>query len=548
MSELAVRTSKPLAFTHQNRALDNEYSSVHGNDHFIQPKEEGNYFFTPQFSSSNQNVAKTGLFGEPTFFQPSMSKRFNQENGTNETNSINIQRTEDERNEVLETDESEIQSKTENNPVSNPSALEKGISSSMGGGAKMDINTKSEMEQGFGLDFSEVNIHTDSNAIQMSKSIGAKAFTRGNDIYFNKGQYNPSSKEGRHLLAHELTHTVQQSKINNYSSSFARKRLDLKRENNQNSTSRNATIQRITKVNSPSSIIQPLFGMGTGLALGYAAYAQIKKFKKMQAKLSSVRGRINFLRMRSSLNNMLSGGNGQIRFTNVQWARLRKKMAKSSFIVSRASSYSMLGFANTIPSALTTFLSSGMAVGGGVMVAPAALEGLLGSLAGATAIGIGIALAEVLALIAIIALIIYILYLIVVVIIEIVDTIAEAIERLRKVAPILWPFALPMPPKGIGFIMPRTYSKLRRQTNGAQAKLREYLKKQGIKGMHAHHIQPLFLGGFDTPNNVVALNSFAHIAGHASLAAQPQLLALGLKANLYSHHPPMQFFIAGEKP
>jgi len=69
---------------------------------------------------------------------------------------------------------------------------------------------KNEMESGFGTDFSNVKIHTNSNAVQMSKELGAQAFTHGNDIYFNKGKFNPSSKEGKHLLAHELTHTVQQ--------------------------------------------------------------------------------------------------------------------------------------------------------------------------------------------------------------------------------------------------------------------------------------------------------------------------------------------------
>ena len=66
------------------------------------------------------------------------------------------------------------------------------------------------MEHGFGADFSNVRIHTDFEAAQMSSDIGAKAFTNGNDIYFNQNQYNPNSKEGKHLLAHELTHTIQQ--------------------------------------------------------------------------------------------------------------------------------------------------------------------------------------------------------------------------------------------------------------------------------------------------------------------------------------------------
>ncbi|MBX2829116.1 MAG: DUF4157 domain-containing protein [Flavobacteriaceae bacterium] len=85
------------------------------------------------------------------------------------------------------------------------------INASRGRGNKMDAGTLSAMESGFGTDFSNVRIHTDSNAIQLSKSLQAQAFTVGNDIYFNEGKYNPSSSSGKHLLAHELTHTVQQS-------------------------------------------------------------------------------------------------------------------------------------------------------------------------------------------------------------------------------------------------------------------------------------------------------------------------------------------------
>ena len=89
--------------------------------------------------------------------------------------------------------------------------IESDLNSSKGGGSAMDKNTKQEMESGFGADFSSVNIHTDSKAVQMSEELGAQAFTHGNDVYFNKGKYNPDSKEGKHLLAHELTHTVQQT-------------------------------------------------------------------------------------------------------------------------------------------------------------------------------------------------------------------------------------------------------------------------------------------------------------------------------------------------
>ena len=73
-------------------------------------------------------------------------------------------------------------------------------------------DTNQLMSNSLGKDFSNVKIHTDSEAIQMSQSLGAKAFTHGNDVYFNKGQYDPSSEKRQNILiAHELTHVVQQT-------------------------------------------------------------------------------------------------------------------------------------------------------------------------------------------------------------------------------------------------------------------------------------------------------------------------------------------------
>jgi hypothetical protein len=92
-----------------------------------------------------------------------------------------------------------------------PSHVENQINSSRGGGSTMDQGTKSFMESRFGTDFSDVKIHTGSQAIQMSRELNAQAFTVGNDVYFNEGNYSPNSDSGKHLLAHELTHTVQQA-------------------------------------------------------------------------------------------------------------------------------------------------------------------------------------------------------------------------------------------------------------------------------------------------------------------------------------------------
>lgn len=108
-------------------------------------------------------------------------------------------------------EEKPVQSKSDaSQPKTSTSSLETNLSRSKGSGQKMEKSTQHEMEAGFGSDFSNVTIHTDSNAVQMSEELGAHAFTHGNDVYFNNGKYNPNTKEGKHLLAHELTHTVQQ--------------------------------------------------------------------------------------------------------------------------------------------------------------------------------------------------------------------------------------------------------------------------------------------------------------------------------------------------
>jgi hypothetical protein len=91
------------------------------------------------------------------------------------------------------------------------SSIENTLASQKGGGSPLDEEVRSFMEPRFGNDFSSVRIHTGSNAVQMNKELHAQAFTHGSDVYFNEGKYNPRSNEGKQLLAHELTHVVQQT-------------------------------------------------------------------------------------------------------------------------------------------------------------------------------------------------------------------------------------------------------------------------------------------------------------------------------------------------
>lgn len=96
-----------------------------------------------------------------------------------------------------------------------PSGFAANLNRSKGQGSGLGKGALNEMSSAFGRDFSGVRIHTDSHAEQLSEQIRAQAFTHGKDIYFNQGKYSPETQEGKRLLAHELTHVVQQGALEN---------------------------------------------------------------------------------------------------------------------------------------------------------------------------------------------------------------------------------------------------------------------------------------------------------------------------------------------
>lgn len=91
--------------------------------------------------------------------------------------------------------------------------LDQRLESLAGGGHPLPLSVQQRMENSFGVSFDRVRIHTDGEAAQLSRSLRAEAFTYGNDIYFGSNKFDPSSRSGTELLAHELTHTLQQSGI-----------------------------------------------------------------------------------------------------------------------------------------------------------------------------------------------------------------------------------------------------------------------------------------------------------------------------------------------
>ena len=109
-------------------------------------------------------------------------------------------------------EEEKLQRKEKSNASVSPKNFPGKLSSSKGGGQPLNDSTLSTMNHSFGVDFSNVRVHSGPEASTMNENIQAKAFTYGNDIYFNQHQYQPSNSEGKRLLAHELTHVVQQGK------------------------------------------------------------------------------------------------------------------------------------------------------------------------------------------------------------------------------------------------------------------------------------------------------------------------------------------------
>ncbi|NEO84783.1 MAG: DUF4157 domain-containing protein [Spirulina sp. SIO3F2] len=92
-------------------------------------------------------------------------------------------------------------------------AFESQLHRARSGGTFLEPDLQRSMGEAMGVDFSPVKVHTDSAANALSQSIQAKAFTTGPDIFFKRGEYNPGSRSGQELIAHELTHTVQQGAV-----------------------------------------------------------------------------------------------------------------------------------------------------------------------------------------------------------------------------------------------------------------------------------------------------------------------------------------------
>jgi hypothetical protein len=95
-------------------------------------------------------------------------------------------------------------------PDEAPEGFTRALDVGMRGGSPLPASTRASMERSFGWDFGAVRIHDDATAARLADAVSARAFTHGTHVFFGAHEYQPATREGGHLLAHELTHVVQQ--------------------------------------------------------------------------------------------------------------------------------------------------------------------------------------------------------------------------------------------------------------------------------------------------------------------------------------------------
>jgi Domain of unknown function (DUF4157) len=144
---------------------------------------------------------------------------------TNQTTSVQRQ--------VVGNDEKElrmkplIQCKSDMGRMAVSPEIESSIQQARGSGQPLAESIRTPMEQAFGTDFSGVRVHTDERSDRLNREVGARAFTTGQDVFFKQGEYSSGSRGGQELLAHELTHVVQQQE-----GLIKKKDLDLNEKSN----------------------------------------------------------------------------------------------------------------------------------------------------------------------------------------------------------------------------------------------------------------------------------------------------------------------------
>ncbi|HTA27040.1 MAG TPA: DUF4157 domain-containing protein [Bacteroidia bacterium] len=157
------------------------------------------------------NIPDTGT----SFFKSSTSFLQRKHHGTDELEDYNLHRKEiasvQRKCAACEEEGKHVHRKENSNSEPQGSnELDSYVSTLSSSGQSLPESSRQFFEPRFGQDFSNVKIHTDSVAAKSAQSINALAYTTGNNIVFNQGQYSPNTESGQKLMAHELTHVVQQ--------------------------------------------------------------------------------------------------------------------------------------------------------------------------------------------------------------------------------------------------------------------------------------------------------------------------------------------------
>ncbi|RMA58861.1 eCIS core domain-containing protein [Ulvibacter antarcticus] len=196
--------------------------------------------------SEQENVQRMPFEEIQSKEEEDFQKKEDEESVQMEAEEEAVQAKSEEEDVQMEAKEEEVQTKL-SAPALQKSNIGTKLKSSRGSGSMMPKTLLAQMQQGFGADFSQVKIHTGPQAVAMSKDLGAKAFTNKNHVYFNQGKFDPGSRDGQLLLAHELTHTIQQGAVNPLTSETA----------TEPSTSEVTTLSNIASETTATTIQQP---------------------------------------------------------------------------------------------------------------------------------------------------------------------------------------------------------------------------------------------------------------------------------------------------
>lgn len=121
-----------------------------------------------------------------------------------------LQKKEDEKIQKAPATEEKLQRKGGSGAPAASSGIQSAIQNKTSGGQPLSSDVRGYMEPRFNADFSNVRVHSDPESASLSNQLSARAFTYQNHVFFSQDQYQPGTSEGKQLLAHELTHTIQQ--------------------------------------------------------------------------------------------------------------------------------------------------------------------------------------------------------------------------------------------------------------------------------------------------------------------------------------------------